>query len=160
MEIDDQRFNLVRKRAEEEYEKIGKVKCPYLNDYVNFNTIGFQHLLFKDWNKTRLRTEQYIRLKLIKLAPLVISKSHTLQEFDECKIFIRQKINSRWESRIKIVRYYVFVAIINEARIKVIVKGIEGGGKIFYSLYPSWKVVVDVNGQKKKKFYSGDLESD
>ncbi len=60
----------------------------------------------------------------------------------------------------KVVRYYVFVAIINEARIKVIIKEIEGGVKFFYSLYPSWKVTLDINGQKKKKFYSGDLESD
>lgn len=141
MEISDSKFDLVRKSAEEEYKKIKRVKCPYLNDYVHFNTVGFQHLLFKDWNKTRSRTEQYIRLKLIKLAPLVISKSHTLQEFDERKIFIRQNINSRWESRMKTVYYYVFVAIINEARIKIIVKEIEGGVKTFYSLYPSWKVI-------------------
>ncbi len=79
MDIDNEKLNLVRKQAEEEYEKIGKVKCPYLNDFVHFNTVGFQHLLFKGWNKTRLRTEQYIRLKLIKLAPLVIGRSHTLQ---------------------------------------------------------------------------------
>ena len=153
MDIPDSKFEDIRKKAEEEYEKIGKVRRPYLNDYVHFNTIGFQHLLFKNWNKTRLRTEQYIRLKLIKLA-------HTLQEYDERKNFVRQKINSRWETRMMIIRYYVFVAIINNARIKVIVKEIDGGAKLFYSLYPSWKVTVDINGQKKKKFFSGNLELD
>jgi|SRR3989338_4066612 len=160
MGINDTKFNITRTKAEEDYEKIGKVKCPYFDDYVTFNTIGFQHLLFKNWNKTRLRTEQYIRLKLIKLAQLVIAKSHTLQEYDERKNFVRQKINSRWETRMKIIRYYVFVAIINNARIKVIVKEIDGGAKLFYSLYPSWKVTVDINGQKKKKFFSGNLELD
>ncbi|MBI4994483.1 hypothetical protein HZC21_02455 [Candidatus Peregrinibacteria bacterium] len=160
MDISEEKFETVRKRAEEEYVRIGTVRCPYLQDEVHFNRVGFEHLLFKEWNKTRSRIEQYVRLKLLKLAPLVLSKSHTLQEYDERRMFVRQKINTRWESRVKLVRYYVFVAIINDARIKIIVKEIEGGSKIFYSLYPSWKVVVDVNGEKKKRFFTGDPETD
>ncbi len=159
MEISDERFALVRNAAEEEYSRIGKVRYPYLGDDVHFNREGFEHLLFKEWNKTRSRVEQYIRLKLLRLAPLVISKSHTLQEYDERKMFVRQKINSRWESRLKTVRYYVFVAIFNQARIKVIVKEIEGGVRYFYSLYPAWKIIKDVQGERKV-FYSGNLEID
>ena len=158
MEISEEKFELVRKRAEDEYYKIIDVRCPYFGDVVHFNRVGFEHLLFKEWNKTRSRVEQYIRLKLLPLAPAVLSKSHTLQEYDERKIFVRQKINAQWGSRMKLVRYYVFVAIVNDARIKVIVKEIEGGSKIFYSLYPSWKVIVDGNGARKKKFFTGDPE--
>ncbi len=73
---------------------------------------------------------------------------------------VRQKLKLGWESRLRLVRYYVFVAIINEARLKVIVKEIDGGKPFFYSLYTSWKVVVDVNGQKRKKFFTGDPETD
>jgi hypothetical protein len=160
MEIEDKKFDIARQKAEEEYGKIGKVFCPYLGSDVNFNTEGFQHLLFKDWNRTRTRIEQYVRLRLLKLAPQVISKSHTMQEFDERKMFVRQKINSRWESRMKNVRYYVFIAIINQARIKVVVKEIDGGARFFYSLYPSWKVEKLIDGTRRKKFYSGDLEHD
>lgn len=159
MEISDERFAFVRNRAEEEYSKIGKVRCPYFGDDVHFNREGFEHLLFKAWNRTRSRVEQYIRLKLLRLAPLVISKSHTLQEYDERKMFVRQKINSRWESRLKTVRYYAFVAIFSQARIKVIVKEIEGGVRYFYSLYPSWKVIKDIQGERKV-FYSGNPEID
>ncbi len=159
IEIPDEIFNRVRKSAEEEYNKIGRIRCPYFNDYVHFNSIGFEHLLFKDWNKTRTRVERYTRLRLLKLAPNIISKSHTLQDYDERKTFERQKTNSRWEKKVKLVRYYGFVAIINEARIKIIVKEIEGGAKFFYSLYPNWKVMND-NGQKRKQLYSGNLEND
>lgn len=159
MEIDDQKFNLVRSKAEEEYNKIGTIKCPYLNDLVHFNTIGFEHLLFKEWNKTRTRIEQYTRLRLLKLAPQIIAKSHTLQDYDERKLFVRQKINSRWEQRMKLVKYYGFVAIVNNARIKIIIKEIEGGAKIFYSLYPSWREVNE-SGVKKKMLYTGNLETD
>lgn len=160
MEISEEKFETVRKRAEEEYAKIGKVRCPYLQDEVHFNRVGFEHLLFKEWNKTRSRLEQYVRLKLLRLAPLVLSKSHTMQEYDERMMFVRQRINARWEKMMKMVRYYVFVAIINDARIKVIVKEIEGGSKVFYSLYPSWKVVVDGNGTRKKRLFTGDPEID
>ena len=160
MEIDEGKFESVRRAAEEEYAKIGKVRCPYLQDEVHFNRVGFEHLLFKEWNKSRSRLEQYVRLKLLRLAPLVVSRSHTLQEFDERKMFVRQKINSRWESHMKLVRYYAFVAIINEARLKVIVKGVDGGAKLFYSLYPSWKVITDVSGQSRKKFFTGNPEVD
>ena len=83
-----------------------------------------------------------------------------MQEFDERRMLVRQKINSRWESRARVVRYYVFVAIINNARIKVIVKEIEGGAAFFYSLYPSWRVEKNEDGKKRKIFYSGNLESD
>ncbi len=108
-EISNEKFEQIRQQAEECYENIGSIKCPYLNDKVNFNSEGFQHLLFKSWNKTRSRKEQHTRLKLLPLAPKIISLSHTLQEYDERKLFIRQRINSRWEKRLKIVRYYVFL---------------------------------------------------
>ena len=125
MEIDNEKFERVRKKAEKMYENIGTVKCPYFNDDIHFNTKGFQHLLFKSWNKTRTRKEQYIRLRLLPLVQEIISKSHTLQEYDERKLFIKQKINSRWEKRLKTVRYYIFIAIIKKrVRVKVVIKEI------------------------------------
>ncbi len=159
-QIDDVKFDQVRKKAEDDYQKIGEVHCPYLNQRVHFNNEGFEHLLFKEWNKTRTRLEQYVRLRLLRLAPQVISKSHTMQEFDERPMFVRQKINSRWESKLKVVRYYVFIAIINSARIKIVVKEIEGGKPFFYSLYPSWRIEKNEDGKQRKIFYSGNLEFD
>ncbi len=79
MEFSDDKFERIKKDAEDFYGAIIKIKCPYLKDEVHFNTEGFQHLLFKDWNKPRTRFEQYTRLRLIKLAPEIIKISHTLQ---------------------------------------------------------------------------------
>ncbi len=156
MEIDDKKFEELKQKAKQEYEKIGKVWCPYLGDHVHFNNEGFEHLLFKTWNRGRSKLEQYTRLRLLPLVPKIITKSHTLQEYGEDKMFVRQKINSRWERRMKLVRYYVFVAIIKTVRFKIIIKEIEGGENFFYSLYPSWKTTKD--SLKKKIFYSGNLE--
>jgi len=158
MEIDDKKLEELKQKAKQEYEKIGKVWCPCLEDHVHFNNEGFEHLLFKTWNRGRSELEQYTRLRLLSLVPKIIAKSHTLQEYDERKIFVRQKINSRWEQRAKMVRYYVFIAIIKTVRLKIIIKEIEGGEKFFYSLYPTWKKTKD--DPKKKIFYSGNLEED
>ncbi len=162
MEIDDEKFEEVKKQAEEFYKTIGTIKCPYLKTNVHFNTEGFEHLLSKSWNRGRSRVEQYTRLRLLPLAVRIIAKTATLQEFDERKIFVRQKINSRWEKRLKAVTYYVFIAVIRDhnVRLKVIVKEIEGGIRFFHSLYPSWKVTTDGNGHSRKVFYSGNPEDD
>lgn len=162
IEIDDEKFEKVRKEAEEHYQSIGTVRCPYLQGEVHFNSEGFEHLLFKTWNRTRKQVEQYVRLKLLPIAVKIIQKSHTLQEYDERRMFVRQKINSRWEQRAKLVRYYVFIAIdtTRNVRLKAVVKEIAGGEKFFWSLYPSWRVATDSAGQQRKVFYSGDLETD
>ena len=160
MVIEDKKFKLVRKEAEEFYKSIGKIRCPYLNEEVYFGRDGFEHLLFKSWNKTRSRSEQYTRLRLIKVVPEILKKSHTLQEYDERNLMVRQKINSRWIKRMKRVKYYVFIAIIKKSRVKIVVKEIEGGQPFFYSIYPSWRVVKKDDGTNSKGLYSGNLEID
>lgn len=163
MSIDLDKLNTTKAEARDFYQNIGKVKCPYFGEDIQFNSEGFEHLLFKAWNKTRSVVEQYTRLRLLKLVPSVIQKARTLQEYNERKLFVRQKINSRWEKRMKTVRYYGFVAIVganNDCRIKIIIKEIEGGAKFFWSLYPSWKVGTDLEGKKQKILHSGNLEED
>ncbi len=160
MENIEEKFAECRTEAEKYYKTLTTVWCPYLQENVHFNVEGFEHLLFKAWNKNRSQAEQYTRLRLLRLVPEIISKSHTLQEYDERSLLVRQKINSRWEQRIKTVRYYIFIAIIKTARLKIVVKEIEGGNKFFYSLYPSWRVEKRIDGNNKKVFYSGNPEED
>ncbi len=83
-----------------------------------------------------------------------------MQEFDERKLFVRRKSKDGWNQTLKIVKYYIFVAIVGELRLKVIIKEIEGGQKNFHSVYPSWQVTVDDGGVKKKKFFTGEPEID
>jgi hypothetical protein len=121
-------------------------------------------LKFKGKNRARLVIDQYVRLKLLKLAPHIIEKSHTLQEFYETQKFEQQKINSRWENRLIKVTYYGFVAIVNQARIKIIIKQTEGGNKFFWSLIPFWKNNRKNSGNNnlpnKKILHAGDMEGD
>ncbi len=160
MDLAMKKFEEVKSQAEDFYKKIGAIFCPYLKKSVSFSAKGLDHIKMKEWNRTRLVADQYMRLKLLRLAPLVLQSSHTLQEIKEEKNFERQKINSRWDKRLVSVKYYGFVAIINEARIKIIVKEIEGAQPHFWSIVPFWKQSRNpISGEIKKIFCEGDLEN-
>ncbi len=157
--IDQEKFDKLKKDREGFYKTIKEVHCPYFKEKVAFNAKGLDHIKFKEWDKARLIREQYARFKLLKFAPEIIKNSHTLQEFHETKRLERQKINSRWERRALIVRYYGFVAIIRRFRLKIIIKEVEGGKKFFWSIIPFWKAKKNfINSQYKKILHEGDLE--
>jgi hypothetical protein len=158
MDFTETDFDNVKTLAEGYYKTIGKINCPYLKDMVAFNAKGLDHIKFKEWDKARSIQDQYVRLRLLKIAPQILQQSHTMQEFFETNKLERQKINSRWESRMIKVKYFGFVAIVNGHRLKVIVKEIEGGNKFFWSLIPFWKTKKDTTNANKKILHEGDLE--
>ena len=97
-------------------------------------------------------------------APDILRKSYTLQEFFETKKLEEQNINSRWEKRLREVKYYGFFSIVKRnLRIKVIVKEIQGGNKFFWSIVPFWKNKQKNSGSqgvKEKILHLGSMEDD
>lgn len=162
MKLDKEKLEKVKKEAKDYYDSIGVVRCPYLDKDVHFRRDGFEHLLTKSWNRGRSIIEQYTRLRLLPKVVEILKKCHTLQEYDQRKIFVRQRVNSRWENRLKNVEYFVFVVILPEhdVRFKIVIKKIEGAEPFFWSNYPSWGIKKDYNGKDKKVFHSGNLEED
>lgn len=156
--MEDKNFEKAKILAESDYKNIGKVRCPYFNESIAFNTKGFEYLNFKSKIKARERKDAYIRLKNIKFAPQIIKQSHTLQEIHSKKVFVRVKTKTKKEYILKNCDYYAFVSIINDGnfqkRLKIIVKQIEGGEKHFWSIIPFWK------SNKEIKLHSGNLEND
>ncbi len=153
-----EKFKKAKEYAQENYKNIGQIYCPYLKEKVSFNAKGLDHIKFHEWNKARPAEEQYVRLRLLELAPKIIKDSHTLQEFFETKSFERQRINSRWEKRFVSIQYYGFVAVIKGVRIKIIIKRVAGGECYFWSIIPFWKPKKDLLGNKIKNLHEGDLE--
>ncbi len=136
MKLARDEFIKIKESGRQYYKSIGKVYCPYFKEAVVFNTKGYRHLIFNSWNAARTQNEQHTRLKILPYAVKILEKSHTLQEY-----------NKRDE------RYYVFVAIMDNLRLKVVVRKSENGIRYFYSVYPSWKV----NGKDRILCFS-DLE--
>jgi len=150
-------YEQVKSDAELFYGAIGEVFCPYFNESITFNAKGLKHLKFKDDRKARPANEQYARLRLVHKAPEVLKASHTIQGIWVTKRMEQQKTNSRWESVLKQVTFYEFIAIIDDARMKVIVKEVEGGEKHFWSVIPYWGIDKQIG---KRIMYSGDPEHD
>lgn len=154
----DRNLEKAKKEAEHVYHKIGDVRCPYFKDTIAFNRKGLKHIKFKSERKARNRADQYIRLKNIKFASLILEKSHTLQEYKEARVFEENKTNKRREKILKNAKFYGFIAIVRDnnftKRLKIIVKEVEGGKKHFWSIVPYWR------SNKELKIHSGNPEVD
>lgn len=138
MTLDLENFEEIRTKGEEFYKTITDSHCPYFKEKVFFNAQGLEHLKFKKLRKARSEQDQYMRFKLVHLAPEIIKLSNTLQGKWETKQFEYVKNNSRWEHVMKNVIYYEFIAVLKRNRVKVIVKQVESGKKIFWSIIPFW----------------------
>ncbi len=162
MENNLKKFEEIKQNAEKEYKLIESVLCPFLNRKISFNAKGLDHIKFKEWNKTRPVSDQYLRLKFLKFAPRVLKKTTTLQEYNEKNNFERIARNSRWTQVMTPVKYYGFIAIIDyKIRIRIVVKEIEGGQPFFWSIMPYWRTKNNpITEETKKVFHEGDLEKE
>ncbi|MEK7452718.1 MAG: hypothetical protein AAB614_00620 [Patescibacteria group bacterium] len=150
-------FIKIKEKAEEFYKSINSIFCPYFNENVNFNAKGLDHIKFKKWNKPRTTSDQCMRLRFIEYAPKVINKSHTLQGYSKKKEFERVKRNTRWDLVLIDVEYYEFISVLDDVRIKVIVKYVPGGSKYFWSIIPFWKTD---NINMERLLYNGKPDED
>lgn len=160
-ESKNKQFENIRSSAEEFYGSVGEVECPYFNDVVAFNAKGIKHIKFKREKVARSHADQFMRFKYIRLAPRVIEKSKTLQEFKEGKSFEESKSHNGRTKVLQDVRYFGFIAILKDdlgrlTRLKVVVKQVGGGRPYFWSIIPFWKNNKELNRQ----MHSGNLEED
>lgn len=137
--MEESTFEYVKEKAESLYESIGSVHCPYFDEEVFFNAKGIRHLKFKTERKMRQKEDQYARLKLLHLAPQVLKLSRTVQGIWYTKGFEPKDIHNREDNVLQNICFYEFIAVLDELRIKVIVKQIEKGEKYFWSIIPFWK---------------------
>ncbi|HVM77244.1 MAG TPA: hypothetical protein VMU07_03780 [Candidatus Paceibacterota bacterium] len=139
-DVDEVKFEKARDEAESFYKTIGEVWCPYLQEKVIFNAKGIEHIKFKAIRQARSHRDQYIRFRLISLAPKIIQSSHTLQGISMRKGFEREKTHNRWEIVMRTATYFEFVAVVRDVRVRIIVKQVENGPKYFWSIIPFWKM--------------------
>ncbi len=128
----------IKLKGEETYKSIGEVYCPYFKEKISFNSQGLEHLRFRQREIGRLEQDQYMRFKLLHLAPQVLQLSYTVQGVLETKKFERIRVKNRTDTILKPVNYYEFVAVIKRNRVKVIIKQIDHGNKFFWSIIPFW----------------------
>ncbi len=143
----DQTLPLLREKTRLLYQKIGSVYCPYLSDRVYFSSEGFNHIRYRSARRERHPQVQYLRYKLLYLAPGLLEMSHTLQEYE------------KRDSSLSSTQFFGFIGILNQRKVKVIVKQSGRGNYHFWSIIPNWKTRKNAD-QKWVQHYSGDLLDD
>jgi hypothetical protein len=157
IQFTQEEFDAIKASGEELYKTLDSVYCPYFKAKIAFNTKGLEHLKFKNRGTTRLPQDQFMRFKLIKLAPLILGASGTVQGIEEVKKFEPVRIHSRTESVLLPVNYYEFTAVIKRNRAKIIVKQVDTGEMYFWSLIPFWGMNTET---MQRILHDGDLEND
>jgi hypothetical protein len=157
MQFTQSEFDITKANGEALYKTFGNVYCPYFKAKIAFNSKGLEHLRFKSRNQARLPADQFMRLKLIKLAPLILVSSGTVQGIWETKKFEPKRVHSRTESVLVPVSYYEFTAVVKRDRAKIIVKQVDAGEMYFWSLIPFWGMN---NETMERILHDGDVESE
>jgi hypothetical protein len=151
-------YRKIRNNTENYYKKIGKIFCPVFNDVVYFNSEGFNHLMYKN-KSVRPQKEQSIKFKLISIAKEIIERSHLFQEYDEGLVYVVRKKFKKKTNVKALSKYWGFVGIVNNIRVKTIIRQVANGNKHFWSVIPGW----GHNHYRNTKFiknYKGDLFED
>lgn len=153
-------YEKLRGDAHNFYNNIGNIYCQFLNQSVQFNAEGFNHIIFKRARSEREKSSQILRFKLLPLAAKLVKISTTYQEFEETiKEFKIKKFKNK-SNRSCPVRYWGVIAIIDGQKIKVIIRKIgDNGSPHFWSVVPAWVT----NNYRDTKFYTtmkGDPEED
>ncbi len=136
--IDISNYDKIRGDAESYYRALVAVMCPALKDTVSFPSDGFNHLIYKSHRSERDRSSQVMRFKLLARAVYLIGTTTTFQEYDET---IREFTVKRYKKKIKetkAVQYWGIIAIVDNRKIKVIVRKIGNGSLHFWSVVPAW----------------------
>lgn len=134
-------YKKLREDADNFYLKIGKVYCPaFNNEPVYFNSKGFNHLIYKSGHTERNRSVQIMKFKLLPKVKKIIQISTTYQEYEESLIEIERYKFKKKNKETVTVKYWAFVAIIQDTRIKVIIRQLGNGQKHFWSVIPAWRI--------------------
>lgn len=139
LEFTDAEFNTVLRKAQEFYQSLQHVRCPYFRADIQFNNEGLEHLRRKAWNRGRSRSDQFMRLKYLWVAAAILQLSTTVQGIWHGHQRIRRHRHGRWEEIFLPATFYEFVAVTEGRRFKIIVKQSADQPLVFWSLIPFWR---------------------
>ena len=144
-------YEKLKEDTQKFYIEIKAIHSPALNEHIYFNSEGFNHIIFKKSRSEREKSSQMLRFKLIPLAKKLIEKSTTYQEFEETLKEFEIKSFKKRIKKTKAVKYWGVIAIIENRKIKVILRKIGENGNIqFWSVVHAWVT----NKYRDIKFFS------
>ncbi len=144
-------YQNLRKSSQDFYNNINSVFSPALKEKITFSAEGFNHIIFKTARTERERPSQILRFKLLSLAKKLIEISTTYQEFEETIGDFTIKRYKKKVKESKSIKYWGIIAIIDNRKIKVIIRKIGDNGSLhFWSIVPAWTT----NKYRDVKFFT------
>jgi len=132
-------YQNLKESAQDFYNNINSVFSPALKEKITFPAEGFNHIIFKTARTERERSSQILRFKLLPLAKKLIEISTTYQEFEETIGSFTVKKHKKKIKQSKSVKYWGIIAIVDNRKIKVIIRKIGDNGTLhFWSIVPAW----------------------
>ncbi len=137
--IDLLNYDQLKSDGFEYYNNIKRIDSPIFNQSITFNAEGFNHIIFKNARTERERSSQIARFNLLPLAVKLLKIATTYQEFEESIEKLEVKEYKKKVRKTKIVKYWGVIAIIDNRKIKVIIRKIGDNGNFhFWSIVPDW----------------------
>ncbi len=121
-------MNLYKEKIKTLFEKNKEIKCPaFRNEEIFFNAKGINHLIYKGNRSRRESARILTNIRLLPRAFLVLKLMPFWQE------------ESEYLSEKTIYKFWSFEAVVENRRIKVIVRQVGNGNKHFWSVIPAWR---------------------
>ena len=148
--IDDAQYEKIRQDSHVWYKNQSPVNSPALNQLVYFTAEAFEHTKYKRARAERDKPSQIMRLKMLPRAFRLIELSTTIQEYEEIVKVVSVKRRKKRVHQSKQIQYWGLIAIIENRKIKVILRKIGNGQLQFWSIIPAWTT----NKYRDTKFVS------
>ena len=129
--IKDESELTYKEKAREQYTKIGEVKCPAFNEKVVYNAKGFNHIFYKGSRSDRGFKDIQTRVRLLDRSKELLEKSGVVQE--------ESSYQGKHKGKAKEFKFWGLEGVINDRRIRVVVRQVGQGKKHFWSVIPAWR---------------------
>lgn len=131
-------FEQLKIKTKQFYDTIGAIYCTALNAKVHFTSEGFNHLRYSKKTERTLDAQE-AKLKLVPQGKILIETTTTIQEYCDGLEMICRKKYKKMVTESLMVQYWGFIGIINGVRLKVVVRRVDNGRYMFWSVMPLWR---------------------
>lgn len=133
-------YTELRQKAKELYDSFESVRCPALNnEFVNFTSEGFTHILYRTKKSERDKSTQIMRFELLAKAKKLIELTTTYQEHEEYYRTVERRRFKRKVLEQESINDWGLIGVIDNFRIKVVIRKIGNGQNQFHSVIPAWR---------------------
>lgn len=128
---DDKIKQIDKEEFKKIYSSVGSISGEFINEDVSFNGKGLNHIYYSGNRSPRPSGDIAIRQHIFKKAVALVKKSKMLAG---SHIVYRQG---------KDITYYELVGLIDNRRIKVVLRRLGKGSVHFWSVIPAWQYCSD-----------------